>query len=251
MPFGLINAGETFQRAMDVVFQGIINKCVVVYLDDVTMHSNKREEHIQHLTQIFERCMKYGISLNPKKTVFGVEEGKLSGNIISQADIHIGLERIKAIAQLPFPHNKKSMQSFFRQINFVRKFTPDFMETIKPLQKMIRKDVEFKWDDEQKDAFSNIKTTISQAPMLQSCDFNRYFFLYTFPSNQSLVVVLTHKDDDNNKAPVSFMRTNLEGVELNYLSVDKHAYVVYKAVKHFMYYILKNHTKVIVPHLAV
>jgi hypothetical protein len=58
------------------------------------------------------------------------------------------------------------MQSFFGKINFVRKFTPDFVETIKPLQKMIRKDVEFKWDDEHKSSFSNIKTAISQAPML-------------------------------------------------------------------------------------
>ena len=130
------------------------------------VYSNNREEHIQHLTHIFERCRKYGISLNPKKTIFGVEEGKLLGHIISQAGIHIDPERIKAIAQLPLPHSKKSMQSFFGKINFVRKFTPDFAETIKPLQKMIRKDVEFKWDDELKRDFNNIKTTISQALVL-------------------------------------------------------------------------------------
>jgi hypothetical protein len=74
VPFGLINAGETFQRAIDVSFWGLINKCVVVYLDDVTVYSKNIEDHIQHLTQIFERCRKYGISLNPKKTIFGVEE---------------------------------------------------------------------------------------------------------------------------------------------------------------------------------
>jgi hypothetical protein len=72
MPFRLINAGATFQMAMDVDFQGLINKCVVVYLDDVTVYSKNREEHIQHLTQIFERCRKYDISLNPKKTIFCV-----------------------------------------------------------------------------------------------------------------------------------------------------------------------------------
>jgi hypothetical protein len=103
------------------------------------VYSKNREDHIQHLTQIFERCRKYGISLNPKKTIFGVEEGKLLGHIISQVGIHIDPEWIKAIAQLPLPHNKKAMQSFFGKINFVRKFTPDFAETIKPLQKMIVK----------------------------------------------------------------------------------------------------------------
>jgi hypothetical protein len=196
-------------------------------------------------------CRKYIISLNPKKTIFGVEEGKLLGHIISQAGIHIDLERIKAIAHIPLPHNKKGMQSFFEKINFVRKFTPDFMKTIKPLQKMIRKDVDFKWDDEQKKDFNNIKTAISQAPVLRSPNFNRDFFPYTFASDQSLAELLTQIDDDKKKSPISFMRTNLEGVELNYPAIDKHAYAVYKEVKHFKYYILKNHTKVIMPHPTV
>jgi hypothetical protein len=58
------------------------------------------------------------------------------------------------------------MQSFFGKINFVRKFMPDFAETVKPLQKMICKDAYFKWDEKWKDAFNNIKTAISQAPVL-------------------------------------------------------------------------------------
>ena len=82
---------------------------MVVYLDDVIVYSKNREDHIQHLTQIFKRCRKYGISLNPKKTIFGVTEGKLLGHIISQAGIHIDPKRIKAVAQLPLPHNKKAM----------------------------------------------------------------------------------------------------------------------------------------------
>jgi hypothetical protein len=79
-----------------------------------------------------------------------VEEGKLLGDIISRDGIHVDLERIKAIFQLPLPHNKKAMQSFFGRINFVRKFTPDFAKIVKPLQRMIHKDVELKWNDEGK-----------------------------------------------------------------------------------------------------
>jgi hypothetical protein len=224
---------------------------VVVYLDDMTVYSKNKEDHVQHSTQIFERCRKYGISLNPKKNIFDVEEGKLLGHIISQADICIDPERIKAIAQRPLPQNKKAMQSFFGKIKFVRKFTLDFTETIKPLQKIICKDVEFKWDDERNKDFSNIKTVISQAPILQSPDFNKYLFLYAFTSNQSLAAVLTQKDDRNNEVLVSFMSTNLQGVKLNYPTIDKKDYAVYKAVKDFISYILKNHTKVIMPHPAV
>jgi hypothetical protein len=133
---------------MDMDFQGLINKCVVAYLDDVIVYSKNSEEHIQHLTHLFERCRKYGISLNPRKTIFGVNEGNLLGHSISWGGIHIDPKSIKAIAQLLLAHNKKSMQSFFEKINFVRKSIVDFAEIIKPLQKMIWKDLEFKWDYE-------------------------------------------------------------------------------------------------------
>ena len=49
MPFGLINVGATFQRAMDIAFCGLIGRIVVVYLDDITIFSKKREEHAFHL----------------------------------------------------------------------------------------------------------------------------------------------------------------------------------------------------------
>jgi hypothetical protein len=87
--------------------------------------------------------------------------------------------------------------------------------------------------------------------VLRSLDFSKYFFLYTFAFDQSLVVVLTQKDDANNEAPVSFMSTDIQGVELNYHAIDKQAYEYYNAVKHFISYILKNHTKFFVPHPVV
>ena len=119
MPFGLINVGATFQRAMDIAFRSLIGRSVVVYLDDVTIFSTKREEHAFHLKQIFERCRKYDISLNHNKCMFVVTEGKLLGHVIYKKGISIDLERIKAIENIPLPHNKKGMQSFMGTINFM------------------------------------------------------------------------------------------------------------------------------------
>jgi hypothetical protein len=79
MHFRLINVGETFQRAMDIAFRGLLGECVVVYLDDVTIFSKNREDHISHLKKVFNRCRRYDISLNPKKSIFVVDEGKLMG----------------------------------------------------------------------------------------------------------------------------------------------------------------------------
>ena len=84
MPFGLINAGDTSQIAMDATFRGLINHSVVVYLDDVTVFSKNRLDHISHLLKVLERCKKFGISLNPKKSIFVVTEGILLGFVVSK-----------------------------------------------------------------------------------------------------------------------------------------------------------------------
>ena len=67
----------------------------------------------------------------------------------------------------------------------------------------------------------------------------------------SLATVLTQKEDGGDEYPISFMSTGLQGAKLNYQTMDKQAYAVFKVVKQFRPYILKNHTKVIVPHPAV
>ena len=65
MPFGLINVGATFQRTMDIAFVGEQDKFVVVYLDDIIVFSKDDVEHVEHLRRTFEKCHRYGLSLNP------------------------------------------------------------------------------------------------------------------------------------------------------------------------------------------
>ena len=68
MPFGLMNAGATFQRAMDLAFVGLKDKFVLIYLDDLTVYSHSYHDHLQHLSKVFLKCRRHGISLNPKKS---------------------------------------------------------------------------------------------------------------------------------------------------------------------------------------
>ena len=76
---------------MDIAFHGLIGLSVVVYLDDIMIFSKKREEHAFHLKQIFERFQKYGISLNSKKCVFSVIEGKLLGHCYGEKFLWLGV----------------------------------------------------------------------------------------------------------------------------------------------------------------
>ena len=92
---------------------------------------------------------------------------------------------------------------------------------------------------------------IEDAPMLYNTNFNKDFLLYTFGSDTSLTIVATHKDELNNEHAISFMSLSMEGPKLNYPTMDKQAYIVYKAVKHFRPYLPKNHFIVFVPHPAI
>jgi hypothetical protein len=247
----LINGGATFQRAMDIAFRGLINHSVVVYLDDVTVYSKNKDDHLTHLRVVLLRCRKYDISLNPKKSIFAVEQGKLLGFIVSSDEMIIDPERTQVITKLPPPTSKKSMQSFLGQINFVRRFVPSFSEMVRPLQNLIKKDTQYHWGPTENQYFNAIKKAIIDASSLMSPDFSQDFTLYTFASDRSYAAVLTQKNSKNNEVPIAFMSSSFKGAEINYPVVDRQAYVVFKAVKHFWSYLLKSRTKVIVPYPAV
>jgi len=83
MAFVLMNAGATFQRAMDISFIGEKEKFVVIYLDDIIIFLRSDKEHYHHLKKFYLMCRKFGLSLNPKKSLFAMKEGKLLGHIVS------------------------------------------------------------------------------------------------------------------------------------------------------------------------
>ena len=95
MPFGLMNVGATFQRAMDIAFVGLKDKFFLIYLDDLTVYSNIHEEHLQHLRRVFLKCRQFGISLNPKRSQFSLKEGKILGHIVSAEGVKIDPVRVE------------------------------------------------------------------------------------------------------------------------------------------------------------
>ena len=92
---------------MDIAFAEEKDKFVVVYMDDITVYSRSDKDHIKHLEKVFLKCKRYGISLNPKKSNFALEEGKLLGHIISKDGIKIDPERVSAILKVEEPEVKR------------------------------------------------------------------------------------------------------------------------------------------------
>ena len=82
-----MNVGATFQRAMDIAFVGEKDKFVLIYLDDIMVYSNSHQNHLQRLKKVFLKCRRFRISVNPKKSQFALEEGKLLGHVVSTAGV--------------------------------------------------------------------------------------------------------------------------------------------------------------------
>ena len=130
------------------------------------MFSKLDEDHLIHLKQIFSKYRKYGLSLNSKKYVFAVEEGKLLGHIVSEKGICIDPSRVESIQTINLPRNKKELQSFLGKINFLRRFVPNFAELVKYITCMLKKDAEIKWHEKSRSSFSAIKLALTEAPVL-------------------------------------------------------------------------------------
>lgn len=119
------------------------------------------------------------------------------------------------------------------------------------MQLRLKKDVMYKWSDEAKKLFQQIKEAIAEAPTLVSPNFGKEFFLYTFASDLSYATIITQKSDYGNNVPISYMSSNHQGEELNYQDVEKQSFTIFKDVKHLCPYLLKARAKLIVPHPIV
>jgi hypothetical protein len=175
---------------MDIAFAGERDKFVVIYLDDITVFSKNDEDHFQHLKQVFNKCTKFGLSLNPKKSYFAVEEGKLLGHLVSKKEICVDPTRAEAIQAVALPRNRKEIQSFLGKINFLRRFVPNFVELVNHITVMLRKENEIIWDDDARKSFITIKSALTEAPVLASPYFSKYFLTVSYASEDTIAVVL-------------------------------------------------------------
>ena len=122
MPFGLKNAGATYQRAATTLFHDMIHRDVKEYVDDMIVKSRDRANHLAALQRFFKRIKQFRLRLNPKKCTFGVTSGKLLGHIVSERGIKVDLEKIKGILDMPTPRTEKDIRGFLGGLQYISRF---------------------------------------------------------------------------------------------------------------------------------
>jgi hypothetical protein len=250
MPFGLMNAGAMFQCAMDIAFIGEKDIFVVIYLDDITVFSKFDREHCCHLRKVFLKCRSFGISLNPKKSLFSMHEGKLLGHIVSTEEVRIEPRRVEAIQALSIPRSKKEVQSFLGKITFLRRFVPNFSEKVKLITTMLRKGNEVRWTYKSLNSFEKIKKALSEAPVLINPNYSKDFLIFSFASPDMVAIVLLQINKDGLEQPISYFSQALRDVEVRYATMEKQAYALVKALKEFRIYVLQSKIIAHVPSAA-
>jgi hypothetical protein len=180
---------------MDIAFIGERDKFVVIYLDDITIFSKYDKEHCQHLRKVFSKCRRFGLSLNHKKSLFSMQEGKLLGDIMLAEVVRIDSIRIESIQTLSLPRSKKEVQSFLGKINFLR-FVSNFSELVKHITSMLRKGTEIIWVVEPRESFNQIKKELTEEPILISPNYSNDFLIFSFASFVIVVASLLQKNDE-------------------------------------------------------
>ena len=176
MPFGLKNAGATYQRLVNHMFCPQIGRNVEVYVDDMLVKSLDEGKHLDDLQETFDTLRRYNMKLNPSKCTFGVAIGKFLGFMVSHRGIEANLEKIKTILDMKSPQNIKEVQSLTGRVATLNRFVSKAIDKCLPFFKVLKK--EFEWADECQKAFKDLKMYLVVAPLLSPFVMGEELFLY-------------------------------------------------------------------------
>ena len=218
MPFGLKNAGATYQRLVNRMFQKHIGTSMEVYIDGMLVKSTTAELHIAHLSEEFQILREYNMKLNPAKCAFEVSAGKFLGFIVNNRGIETNLDKIKVVLDMPPPSSIKEVQRLTGRIAALSQFIFRASDKCQPFFQVLKK--AFQWDTNCEEAFSTLKTYLSSPPILVRPSEGELLTLYLAVSDFSTSAVLV-KDKDRVQRQVYYCSRALRGVEERYPRMEK------------------------------
>ena len=244
MPFGLCNAAQTFQRFIDELTRGL--PFVYAYIDDILIASTNPTEHIQHLQQLFERFQQYGVTINPAKSVFGVETLEFLGHTVTTQGIQPLDAKVQAIRDFPLPTSLTKLREFLGLVNFYRRFLPRCSHIAQPLTDMLgsppkrssaKRDAQpLQWTDAATSAFDQVKHALADAALLSHPKPDAPLCVMTDASDVAVGAALQQKVD-NIWQPIAFFSKRLQPAETRYSTFGRELLAVYLSIRHFRHYL--------------
>ncbi|KAL0295428.1 UNVERIFIED_CONTAM: Transposon Tf2-12 polyprotein [Sesamum angustifolium] len=187
MPFGLKNAGATYQRAMQTIFDDMLHKNVECYVADLVVKSKNRENHFHDLRK-------------------GIE--------IEQA-------KINAILRMPEPRNIHELKSLQGKLAYLRRFILNLASRCQPFSRLMKKDVPFQWDEACDKAFKSIKSYLMKPPVLVAPVPGRPLIMYVAAQERSIGILLAQKNDEGKENALYYLSRTMTPNELKYSPIEK------------------------------
>ncbi|GKD76972.1 reverse transcriptase domain-containing protein [Tanacetum coccineum] len=191
MPFGLKNAGATYQRLVDYAFKEQIGVKLEVYVDDMVINSRIEQDIIKDIEQTLSTLRRINMKLNPKKCPFGMEGGKFLGYIVTSEGIRAKPEKAKVVMDMPSP------------------------KTLKQIQSLSGKLKDFRWTEAAEAAFLEMKKLVSEFPTLTTPKKGETLMMYLAAANEAVSAVLL-TERDGRQMPIHYVSRSLQGAETNY-----------------------------------
>ena len=235
MPFGLSNAPAVFQELMSVVLQGC-NNFATAYLDDILIFSATLEEHLEHLSIIFDKLRQHKLKLKLKKCGFLKLETNYLGFVISEDGIQPDQKKVEAIRGLPAPTCVREVRSFIGMCSYYRRFIPNFSQIAEPIVALTRKYAHLKWLDIHQKAFEFLKDSLTSVPLLVYPDSKKPYTLFTDASDTCIGACLT-QECDSDKKPIYYLSHKLSKSQCKWSVVEKEAYAIHFALQKLYYYL--------------
>ena len=243
MPYGLTNAPATFQRLMDIVLAGLKWQCCLVYIDDVVIYSPTFEQHLTDLTNVFEALKSANLTLKASKCHFCRREMQYLGHLITQDGVKPDPALIKSVSNFPQPRKIKDVQSFLGLTGYYRRFIKNYAKIAEPLLKQLRVSQKgnhrLEWSNECTHAFQSLKEKLTNAPIMNTPNFNEPFILELDACEYGLGAILT-QEYDHNKYVIAYASRTLCAAERNYGATEREALAIVWATKHFRPYLEGN-----------
>ncbi|MCR2847796.1 reverse transcriptase-like protein [Weizmannia coagulans] len=236
MPFGLKNAGATYQRAATTLFHDMMHRDVEVYVDDMIVKTRSRDDHLTVLQRFFNRIKHFKLRLNPKKCTFGVTSGKLLGFIISERGIEADPEKIRAILDMSPPQTEAEIRGFLGRLQYISRFIARMTDMCEPIFRLLRKNQPKVWDDQCQQAFERIRHYLLTPPVLAPPTPGRPLLLYLSVSDIALGCMLAQSDDSGREQAVYYLSKRMLEYETRYTAIERYCLALVWAVQRLRHY---------------
>jgi hypothetical protein len=244
MPFGLKNAGATYQRAMTRICKKHFHKTVECYVDDLVVKRRIPPLGSQKSLR-GTKGMNPKMRMNPLKCFLGVSSGKFLGFVVTKDGIMVDPAKIQAILDMRPPTNLRELKGLQGRLAYIRRFISKLSGRCAPFTRLMRKGVDFVWDKECDNAFNNIKQYLTQPPVLAAPIQGRPFILYTRALDHSLGAMLAQKDDEGHSRALYYLSRMMIGAEHKYTPVEKECLALMFAVQKMRHYLAGQTTYLI------